>query len=80
MTAICGEQQGACTCDLGLGHDGPHLCSDRDVCQGSWGYDENGEFIVYVYPGGLTEEEARAECMKMLLGALGFDENEEENP
>ncbi len=48
--AWCGSTEAACVCGEPLGHDGPHVCSDHERCNGSWWYADEGEFRVERMP------------------------------
>ncbi len=65
--AACEAAEAFCKCRLPEGHDGLHECQDIEACNGSWGYDDQGTFIVGRYPkgGGLGE----------MLNAIGDFEN-----
>jgi hypothetical protein len=50
-TVTCGAKEAWCVCRLDLDHDGPHECQDRELCDGSWDYNqETGEFVAVRLP------------------------------
>lgn len=56
MDEKCSARQAVCECGEVAGHDGPHVCSDHERCDGSWDYDAQGEFVVVRWPkGGLLD-------------------------
>lgn len=45
---ICGLREAKCECVLPQGHDGPHECDPG--CNGSWDFDERGNFVTVRLP------------------------------
>lgn len=46
----CGLVEASCRCILIRGHEGPHECQ----CEGSWDFDDDGEFILVSLPNPET--------------------------
>lgn len=63
---LCCDVIEACICDLGIDHDGPHICD----CGGSWEFDDRGEFRTVKLPGGMS--------IRGMLYSLGFSPDEED--
>lgn len=62
---LCLAVAASCVCGLEAGHDGPHECHERAVCNGSWsGEPDSDTFRIHRMPkGGIFGE---------LLDVLGF--------
>jgi hypothetical protein len=54
---ICGTREAKCECVLPVGHDGLHECDPG--CNGSWGYDADGGFVVGRLPNGTGQGRPR---------------------
>jgi hypothetical protein len=70
---ICGAREALCECVLPRDHDGLHECDSG--CNGSWGFDADGVFIVGRYPdatgqGSPREVRPLPFGMDPLMGAI----------
>lgn len=77
MSSQCEATLAKCRCDKDAGHveagDKAHECLGHSpdtgkTCKGSWsGSEATGDLEILLYPGGLTEIEAKQEMLRQIM-------------